>query len=116
MIKVPTYWDVPEITGYKPVTDYWTQLNKVEAENNTSEDSACLAIRKWLTDILPEAQKDYKAYTELVMVLNHKCWAHAHYNQNKIGRLYHDLFYKTQDWGYRNLKGELLSYFIQTLD
>lgn len=116
MITVPTYWDVPPITGYKPVTNYWEQLNQVEKDNKTSENACCLAIRKWLTETLEKAQKDYKAYTELVMILNHKCWAHAHFNQNQIGRLYSDLFYKTQDWGYKNLKGEELHYFINTLD
>lgn len=116
MIKIPTYWVEPTLTGYQPVTTYWTQLNAIEANNAASEDAACIAIRKWLTSILKEAQNNYKAYTELVMVLNHRCWAHANRQQNKIGKLYSDLFYKTQGWGYNNLKGEQLSYFINTLD
>lgn len=116
MIKAAKYWTVPNITGYMPVTTYWNQLTKLEEQNNASEETFCMALRKWLTDNLKKAQEDYKAFTELVMVLNHKCWDHCNMGQHKIGKLYSDFFYKTQNWGYKHLKGEQLTYFFNTLD
>ena len=62
------------------------------------------------------AHSDYKVATEFVMVLNWKCWQMYEKGNNKVSELYADLFYKEQDWCFKHLKGEELSYFIQTTD
>ena len=53
--------------------------------------------------------------TELVLVLNWKIWDWYEKDTN-IARTYNDLWEKTQNYGYDNLKGDELSYFIRTLD
>lgn len=114
-MKTKTAWVVPKITGYKILTDYWEQFTKVELEAET-QDAAIKAAKKLYKELLPAAKKDYKKLTELVMVLNHKCWDHSELDQNLIGIWYSDEYLKLHDWALDHLKGDEFSYYYQTVD
>ena len=62
-----------------------------------------------------EWKDNYIYLTELVMVLNHKCWQHHEKNQG-LSELYGELFYEAQDYAYENLKDEELNYFYRITD
>ena len=62
-----------------------------------------------------EWRNDYIYLTELVMVLNFKCW--QWYNRNNtLSQIYSDLYYQADDYASTHLKGEELSYYYRTTD
>lgn len=109
-------WREPLMTGYKPKTNYWDQFTEAEKTCKNTSDTKPL---KELLDKLAEDCKNnlpVEYITELIMVLNHKCWAHAEMGQNTIYLWYSRQYEKLWDWALRYLKGEDLSYCISTLD
>ena len=61
-------------------------------------------------------KNDYRYLTELVMVLNHRCWYWYEKKNDDLSELYGNLFYKAQGWAYHHLKGEELDFFIEVTD
>lgn len=74
------------------------------------------AVRDTYKRAFKEWKHDYIYLTELVLVLNWKIWEHYDKGNEKLSRVYDELWRTAQDYGYDNLKGEELKYFIRTLD
>lgn len=74
------------------------------------------AVRDTYKRAFNEWKDNYVYLTELVMVLNWKIWWHYENGNEKLSRVYDELWRKTQEYGFDNLKGEELSYFIRVLD
>lgn len=74
------------------------------------------AVRDTYKRAFKEWKDDYVYLTELVLVLNWKIWQHYGNGNEKLSRVYDELWRKTQEYGFDNLKGEELSYFIRVLD
>lgn len=74
---------------------------------NAIRDTFRRAFREW--------KRDYKMLTELVMVLNHKCWAFHETNQQYC-ELYAELYYKAHDYALDNLKGNELKHYLSVTD
>lgn len=55
---------------------------------------------------------NYKYFTELVMVLNHKCWDWYEKN-DEYSELYSDLYYKARDYALDNFKGKELDFYYK---
>lgn len=72
------------------------------------EDTYRRAFKEW--------KDNYKYLTELVIVLNHKCWDHYHKGNQKLSALYEDLYYKTHDYALDHLKGEEFDYYWKKTD
>lgn len=101
-------WTIEELTGYKPLTTFYTDFSiadkfGVNGIKSTYEN----AFRSW--------KNNYKYITELAMVLNWKCWRWYQVN-DEFSRLYTDLYYKLDEWIFNNLKGDELDYYIQITD
>lgn len=97
------------VYGYETKTTFWDDFTIADAfGKNAIKDTYRRAFKFWKTD--------YIYLTELVLVLNWKCWNHYDKGNNDISELYSELFYKAQDYAYNHLKGEELSYFINTTD
>lgn len=94
--------------GYTQQTTFWQDFSIADAFGaGAIKDTYKRAFKAWKSD---------KVYvTELVMVLNWKCWQWAEKNP-AYSELYSDLFYEAQGWCYDNLKGEDLQYFLRTTD
>ena len=60
----------------------------------------------------------YKYLTELAMTLNHRLfyWHEAAGANDERTELYRMLWQQADDWGYNNLKGDELSFFLRVLD
>ena len=86
-----TGWNVEAMTGYKPITTFWTDFS-------IAEKFGVAAIIDTCKRALCEWKDNYKYLTELVMVLNHKIWE------------------KVDAFACANLHGEELDYFYTTLD
>ena len=99
---------VEEETGYKPFTTFWQDFTIADAFGEKAiQDTFNRAFKEWRTN--------YKYLTEFVMVLNHKA-GYYHPTNDAFCRLYCDLYNEADSWACDNLKGEELSYYLQTLD
>lgn len=72
------------------------------------KDTYNRAKEEWISNV--------EYFTELVLVLNWKCWQHFYKKNNVIGLLYHDLFYDAQALAYDTFKGEDIEYFFRITD
>ena len=104
-------WNVEEVTGYKPVTTFWQDFS-------IADRFGAGAIRSTYIQAFKEWKGNYKYLTELVMVLNHKIWQHYDPDalENPLAEVYNELWGAADSWAMDNLKGDELSYYIQTLD
>jgi len=103
-----TYWNIEAITGYKPITTFWEDFSIADAFGvGAVKDTYKRAFDEW--------KSDYKYLTELAMVLNWKIW--AWYEKDlALGEVYNDLWKATDAWCCKYLKGDELTYYLQTTD
>lgn len=102
-------WNIEELTGYKPKTTFYSDFSIADRFGiNAIKDTYNRAFKNWKDDI--------EYLTELVMVLNWKCWQHYEENNRKLSKVYSELFGELSDWCFDNLKGNELEYFIRTTD
>ena len=106
-IQIPV-WSEVEATGYEPKTTFWQDFSIADAFGiRAIQDTYNRASREWRNNLV--------YCTELVMVLNHKCW--AWHNRNELmSELYAKLYYELYDWGINHFKGKDIKYFLSTLD
>ena len=89
-------------------TTFWQDFSIAEVFGaDAVQDTFDRAFREW--------RSDYRYLTELVMTLNHKCWAWYGTN-DELAHLYNDLFFKADAWACENLEGEELSFFYRVTD
>ena len=101
-------WNIKEITGYVPITTYYTDFG-------IAERFGANAIR----DTYKRAKKDWgdnvKYFTEIVMVLNWKIWEHNETNK-EYALLYNELWEEADDYAMNHFEGKDLDYFLSTTD
>ena len=96
-------------TGYVEKTTFGTDFDIADAFGEK-------AIKNTFERAFKEWKNNCKYLTELVMVLNYKCWQWYYRRNQMISELYADLYYKTHAYAVKNLKGEELSYYYRTTD
>ena len=76
------------------------------------------AIRDTFNRAFAGWKSHYKYLTELATTLNHRLhyWFNAAGEDDERTKLYNELWQRADDWGYNNLKGEELSFFLRVLD
>ena len=105
---VYSVFDSEAFCGYTQKTTFWQDFSVADAFGvNAIKDTYKRAFKAWKTDVV--------YVTELVMVLNWKCWQYTQKNP-AYSELYADLFYEARDWCFKNLKGDDLTYFYRTTD
>lgn len=86
--------------GYEPCTTFWEDFSMADKfvgyiDRNPLEELYDIA--------LPYAKSDYKVFTELVMVLNHKIW--QWYQENQVhARLYDALWRRSMEDFFKTFK------------
>ena len=101
-------WNIEAMTGYKPISTFYEDFSIADAFGVSAiKDTYKRAMEGW--------KEDYIMLTELVMVLNWKIWEHYETN-DKIARVYDELWKKADSYAVDNLKGEELDYFYRTTD
>ncbi len=97
------------MTGYRMQTTFWDDFTIADKFGESGiYDTYKRAFNEW--------KSEYKYLTELVMVLNWKCWEHYENNNTQLSKIYGELFYKTRDYAWDNLTDDELSYFSNTID
>lgn len=102
-------WKIEEITGYKPMTTYFSDFSIADAFGE-------YAIRDTYKRAMDEWKDDYKYLTEIVMVLNWKLWQHYEEGNEKYQDIYNELYEKARSYALSNLKDDELTYYYQTTD
>lgn len=101
-------WNIEAMTGYKPFTTFYEDFSIADWFGESAiRDTFKRAFNGW--------KDNYKYLTELVMALNWKIWEHYETNE-RIARVYNELWEKADEYAMDNLKGEELSYFLSTTD
>lgn len=94
--------------GYELTTTFWDDFSIADRFGiKAVKDTYKKAFNEW--------KDNYVYLTELVLVTNWKCWEHFGKN-DKLARLYSDLWSQTQDYAYEHLKDEELSFFFNVTD
>ena len=102
-------WNIEEFCGYKPISTYYTDFGIAEIFGEDAvRDTYNRAVENWGTSI--------EWMTEIVMVLNWKIWEHYYRDNEKLGRLYDELWRKAESFVTKHFKGDDLAYFYRTTD
>ena len=94
---------------YKMKTTFWSDFTIADAFGDEAiKDTYKRAFNEWKDDLI--------YLTELVMVTNWKCWEWYEKGNEKRSELYSRLYYKTDAYALKHLKGEKLKYYLRTID
>ena len=99
--------------NYEYFTTFWQDFDVAENYGERAiKDTAKRAFDEWKDDV--------KYLTELVMIINHKCWDFYRKGAMRMSELYDDMYYEYYDkaMNYLEEKGneDDISYFVRTLD
>lgn len=101
-------WTIEQMTGYKPITTFYLDFSIADKFGTAAiQDTYDRASAGW--------KDNYKYLTELVMVLNWKCWRWYQVN-DEYSILYAKLYEELNNWCIDNLKGDELTYYLETTD
>ena len=102
-------WNIEAMTGYKPKTTFYTDFSIADNYGvEAIKDTYNRAFNAWKNNV--------EYVTEFVMALNWKIWEHYNAGNDKIARLYDELWREADEWCYTNLEGDNLSYYLRTID
>lgn len=74
------------------------------------------AIRDTYKRAKAEWKNDCGYFTELVVVLNERCWMWHSKGNEKLSSLYSELYYDANDYALDNYKGEEAQHFLDVTD
>lgn len=93
----------------KFTTTFWSDFSIADAFGEEAvKDTFNRAFEEW--------KSDYRYLTDLVMVVNHKCWEHYEKGNERLSYLYSELYYKADAYACENLKDEEAKYYFRTTD
>ena len=97
------------VFGYETKTTFWSDFTIGELVSGVDgvKDTFKRAFAEWKSNV--------EYLTELVMVLNHKCW-NWYRKDDELCQVYSDLYYEANDYAYENLQGDDLTYYFNILD
>ena len=96
-------------TGYVEKTTFGLDFDIADAFGEK-------AIKNTYERAFNEWKNNYKFFTELVMVLNYKCWQWYYRGNQTISKLYSDLYYEAAEYASTHLEGDEFSYYDSTTD
>lgn len=95
--------------GYETLTTFWEDFSIADRFGiKAIKDTYKRAFNEW--------KSNYKYLTELILVLNWKCWDFYDEGNSEYSLLYSNLYYEANDYARENLKGEEFKYYFQVTD
>lgn len=102
-------WNIEEETGYKPLFTFYEDFSIAEGFGVPAVWDTCKSVlNEW-------GKHDYKALTELAMVLNWKSWEHV-MTRPDLSESYDRLWEKVDEYATHHLEGDELRYYYKTTD
>lgn len=102
-------WNIQAETGYVPKTTFYMDFSIADGFGvDAIKDTYKRSFDDWKSDVV--------YFTELVMVLNWKCWEHHGKDNDVYTALYSDLYYQAREYALDNFKDEDIEYFLETTD
>lgn len=99
----------PEYQEQRPDSTFYADFSVADYYGEKAiQDTFNRAFNGW--------KSNYKMFTELVAMLNHKIWFWWEHNINEYGELYNKLWQKADEYGCSTFKGEEAKYFFSVLD
>lgn len=106
---VISIWNSVMEIGYEQKTSFWMDFSIADRFGDSAIlDTYKRAFKEW--------KSEYEYLTELVLVLNRKCWEWYDKGNQKRSELYSDLYYKASSYAMNHLKGEELDYYFNVTD
>ena len=97
------------VNGYETKTTFFEDFTIADKFGiDAIKDTYNRAFNEW--------KGDYVYLTELVLVLNHKIWEYFGKGNEEYAKIYDELWKKTDEYAYENLKGEELTYYFEITD
>lgn len=97
------------VNGYETKTTFWEDFSIADRFGKD-------AVRDTYKRAFDEWKSDYIYLTELVLVLNWKCWAHYENGDMALSELYAILYHRANDYARTHLKGKEFEYYFRTTD
>lgn len=105
-------WNIEEMTGYRPITTYYMDFSIADA---FGEDAVRDTYERAKRALCASPKPNYKELTELVMVLNWKCWRWYEHN-DRLSELYAKFYYELSGWCCDNFGEKEAEYYFRTTD
>lgn len=103
-----TFKEFMQENGYDLITTFWRDFSIADKYGIAGvKDTYKRAFNEW--------KDDYKFFTELTLVLNHKIWQHYESNR-ELAALYDRLWREADEYAMNNFKGEELDYYYRVTD
>lgn len=103
-----TFREFMQENGYDLITTFWEDFSIADKYGVAGvKDTYKRAFSEW--------EDDYKFFTELTLVLNHKIWQHYESNRELVA-LYDRLWREADEYAMNNFKGEELDYYYKITD
>lgn len=97
------------VNGYETKTTFWDDFTIADAYGESAiKDTYERAFESWKDNV--------EFVTELVLVLNWKCWDFYYKGKSKLSDLYSKLYYKAHHWCCSHLKGDDFDYYFSIVD
>ena len=119
--------NLAEMSGFQPKYTFYADFSVAEFCEVYLRDAN--AVKKTFNQVVKSWGTDYKAMTEIVMVLNHKSWAFAQKvdskylglgdtRANEFAILYTELYYKADEMFCNKFKGnaDAMAYYYEVTD
>ena len=101
-------FDSESFCGYTQKTTFWMDFSIAEAFGEKAiKDTFNRAFEEW--------KGNYIYLTELVRIMNWKCWQWNEKNED-WSDIYLGFYEKAKNYALKHLKGEELSYYFRTTD
>ena len=102
-------WDSVREIGYEQKTTFWMDFSIADRFGvGAIKDTYKRAFNEW--------KDEYEYLTELVLVLNRKCWYWYDKGNDVLSELYSEMYYKASSYAVNHLKGEALDYYFRVTD
>ena len=95
-------------TDYELKTTFWNDFG-------IADHFGADAVQDTYERVMKEWKDNYVYLTELVMVLNHRCWG-WHERNDELCKMYQALYWQAVEYAETNLKGDELSYYFTVTD
>lgn len=108
--RIYEYYEFKEeiINKIRQLYTYWGDFSIADKYGIAGvKDTYKRAFNEW--------KDDYKFFTELTLVLNHKIWQHYESNR-ELAALYDRLWREADEYAMNNFKGEELDYYYRVTD